>query len=426
MARLTARLVPGVLVAFSAAALALACSASGGGSHFGGPGSGGSGNSSSGGSGNATGSGGSGNATGSGGSGNATGSGGSGAGYNLGGNGGGGNATGSGGTCGGDTYGGKQAPLDMYIMMDRSGSMDGTKWNGVKSAITSFVNAGAAVKDIGVGIQFFPPKSTDSFSCPLLPPCGNGCMDFAGICIPGTGSAECNISTYLPPPVQIQKLPGVASAIITAMGNNGPNGGGTPTLPAMQSAVQATTAYAKQNPSHKVIIVLATDGEPNDCNSTVSNVAQEAQKALASTPSVMTFVIGIGTVSNMDTIAKAGGSGTAIQVDAANANQQFLDAMNKIRGTALGCEYLIPTPTSGTFDPGLVNVNYTPDNGSPQLVYGVGDASKCGSGLGWYYDNPPPATPTKIILCPDTCKQVQGGGSVSIELGCKTKPPPVQ
>ncbi len=393
MARLTTRLFQGALISGVAAALALACSASNDNSIIGG-------GHNSGGSGNGSSSGGSANGTGFGGSN----SGGSGAGINLGGS---SNSGGSGGNNIGDACAathndGKQVPLDMYIMMDKSGSMAGSSWSGVKSAITSFVNAGPQVAGIGVGIQFFP----------LGGPFGGG---------------ECNPQTYLPPAVTIQTLPGVAPQIISAMNGVSPNGG-TPTVPAMQSAGQATTAYAKQHPDHKVIIVLATDGDPNDCNSTVGAVANVAQAAFTSTPSVMTFVIGIGNVSGLNQIAQAGGSGStgAIIVSSATAGQDFLDAMNKIRGQALGCEYLLPKPSGGgTINPNQVNVVYTPKGGQGQLLYNVGGASNCTTKGGWYYDNQ--TKPTKIILCPASCNTVQGsGGSIDIQLGCATVPPPVQ
>ena len=51
-------------------------------------------------------------------------------------------------------------------------------------------------------------------------------------------------------------------------------------------------------------------------------------------------------------------TGSAFVVDTTqNVNQQFLDALNKIRGAALGCSYLIPLPDGGTPDFAAVNVN---------------------------------------------------------------------
>ncbi len=44
----------------------------------------------------------------------------------------------------------------------------------------------------------------------------------------------------------------------------------------------------------------------------------------------------------------AGGTGSAFIVDTSmNVSQQFLAALNKIRGAALGCQYKIPVPQGG-------------------------------------------------------------------------------
>ncbi|HEY3668765.1 MAG TPA: hypothetical protein VGL19_22360, partial [Polyangiaceae bacterium] len=52
-------------------------------------------------------------------------------------------------------------PLDMYIMLDSSSSMldptsaTTTKWDAVKTALTSFLNDSASA-GLGVGLQYFP------------------------------------------------------------------------------------------------------------------------------------------------------------------------------------------------------------------------------------------------------------------------------
>lgn len=319
---------------------------------------------------------------------------------------------GSGGdACASDTYGGKQLPLDMYIMMDRSGSMQGTNWSAVTSAITTFVQSPES-DGIGVGIQFFPAEDP-GVSC-LFPPCPAGCVPFGNLCIP---QDSCDPNDYLPPAVNIAPLPGVGSAIIAAMNATGP-GGGTPTMPALQSAAQVMTAYAAANPTRKVIIVLASDGEPSGCEEDINQIANVAAVAASFNPPVITYAIGIGNIGALNTIAQAGGSGQAIAVDTGSGAQDFLDAMNEIRGQALGCEYLMPTPTEGEADPDKLNVRYTPEGAGEEVFPRVTDASQCQGQPGWYYDNP--TDPTKIILCPASCDRVKNlGGSVNIELGCE-------
>jgi hypothetical protein len=140
---------------------------------------------------------------------------------------------------------------------------------------------------------------------------------------------------------------------------------------------------------------------------------------------VRTFVIGVGSlVSNLDGIAAAGGSGQALLVDTGgDVTQQFLAALNAIRGAALGCAFAVPAPDGGTPDYGELNVQYTPGGGgAPQLIPQVADLAHCpASGAAWYYDNP--AAPTTVTLCPATCTTVSadGAGTVDLLLGCQAE-----
>jgi hypothetical protein len=132
-------------------------------------------------------------------------------------------------------------------------------------------------------------------------------------------------------------------------------------------------------------------------------------------------VIGIGDVMALDAIAQAGGTNGAFLVSAnGNAGQQFLDAMLKIKGSLLACEFDIPQPDVGQLDYGLVNVQFTPDGGSSQIVPQVPSSAACGGNAGWYYDNP--AAPKKILLCDATCQIVKSTAKASIQivLGCAT------
>ena len=375
---------------------------------------------------------------GAGGSGNGSGSGGSGAGSAAsagagaiigtgGGDGGGGGPIGD-AACATDTINGERVPLDMYIVFDRSGSMSTqtsggqSLWDATKQAFLTFV-ASPDTAGIGVGLQFFPPGNSSGANCfgAVPPNCPVGCIPFVNLCVPG-GDEGCAINDYLPPAVFIEQLPGVQSKIASALNGTSP-GGGTPTTPAMQAAAQSVTQHAAQNPTRKVIIVLATDGNPNDCNSDIASVANVASGAAASNPSVQTFVIGINNsgvnTAGLDQIAQAGGTNKALLVNPANAGKEFLDAIKAIQGQALGCTFKVPTPPSGkTFNPNQVNVWYTPAGGAPDLIFKVDSAAQCDPTLGgWYYNNP--ANPTEIELCPASCDAIGGTkGEVRIELGC--------
>src|SRR5580693_7322656 len=97
-------------------------------------------------------------------------------------------------------------PLDLYFLLDTSGSMDDlvgpqqSKWNDVVSALMAFVNDPASA-GIGVGLQYFPltasgvPTScTSSSQCGSSGPCFLNACDLSGtqnVLEPCDTSADC-------------------------------------------------------------------------------------------------------------------------------------------------------------------------------------------------------------------------------------------
>jgi hypothetical protein len=323
----------------------------------------------------------------------------------------------------------QKLPLDMYIMLDQSGSMNdpvqpsGNKWQAVTSAINSFVTDPASA-GIGVGIQYFPLTTPP---CPgscgaACTACGGTCLIFA--CVGFGGGTSCNIADYATPEVGIAVLPGNAAAISNSMSAH-TWGGQTPTGAALQGAISYTKSWAASHPTHVVVNVLATDGDPTECPPTdIPTIAGYAANACNSSPKVLTFVIGVGTsTANLNSIAQGGCTNNAYIVDTgANAVQQFKAALQAIQGQALGCEYLIPQPASGTPDYNKVNVKYTPSSGPAVILPKVTDLNACDpTNGGWYYDNN--GAPTKIILCPASCDVVRPdtAGKVDILLGCASE-----
>lgn len=364
-----------------------------------------------------------------------------------------GSGSGSGGLdeCAAEAHEGAQLPLDLVIMLDQSGSMDSefngqTLWQLVTDALNTFATSRDSV-GIGVGLNFFPlndgacqdcgspkgsacssstcvndccatqtgvPCSNESMACPT------GGLCFNGQCWTSGGVSTCEAQDYADLDVTIQALPGAAGAIATSIDAHGP-AGATPTAPALQGAIDAAKAHATANPDHIVAVVLATDGVPSECAPQApSDIASIAATGLGGSPEVLTFVVGLGDLGALNEIAAAGGTQNAFIVNPnQNASQQFLDALNAIRGTLLSCEFDIPTPERGTLDYGLVNVQFTPEGSEAQVIPQVAGIDACDSSGGWYYDAP--SSPTKILMCPSTCDALKSGNAaLEIVLGCET------
>lgn len=343
------------------------------------------------------------------------------------------------GACAADKTKAEAAPLDMYIMLDQSGSMDDktannlSKWSAVTGALSHFVqNPGAG--GISVGIQYFGvPPGGGAPKCNTICNTDADCGDpscgpcFFGICEGGMGAGDsCNAADYAKPDVEIADLAkaGVPDALVASIGKHSPSTI-TPTAPALQGAIDHAKAWGQQNPSHVVIAVLATDGDPTECDpQDIGPIGNIAAAGAAGTPKVLTFVIGVGSsLSNLNEIAQAGGTQSAFLVDTnQDVNKQFLAALTTIRGAALGCSYTIPIPVKGTPDFDKVNVQYTPGGGGKAALFPkVANAADCpAGGDGWFYDND--AKPTQIILCDATCKKVgaDGKGEVDVLLGCSS------
>ena len=360
--------------------------------------------------------------------------------------------------CTGTTSTGQLLPLDMYVMLDQSGSMSdavtgGTKWSAVTSALESFLQTNTNAAGMSVGIQYFglPGNGqcnaydiycSSNSQCGQCGPCA---ADSHGnkVCWAGAADESCTAADYATADVEIASLTQAqVTKIDNSIGAHGPSTN-TPTSAALQGAINHARSWAQGHAQHVVIVILATDGDPTECDVTISHIEAIAAAGVSGSPKILTFVIGVGaSLGNMNGIAKSGASDCAMGtcsgatcdpsgknyaclVDTGgDVNSQFLAALNKIRGTLLGCTYLIPPPPAGkTLDFAQVNVQYTPGNGGAKetLVYVTSQAA-CASTTkdAWYYDNA--AAPTQIIFCDATCTKIKAdtNAKVDVQLGCST------
>lgn len=336
-------------------------------------------------------------------------------------------AQGGGAVCNARVRDGERVPVDMYFLVDSSGSMQeavagGSKWAVVSAALVAFLNDPRNV-GTGVGIGYFP--STPGQCMPGDAGCL--CIPIINICF-ATDGGSCAVSDYAKPSVPLALPPAIAPVISDIGGHT--VGGGTPTRPAVEGALQYLSQWASAHPERKPLLVLATDGEPSECElNTPKDVADVAATALAGPQAIRTFVIGVGrSLVSLNLVAQAGGTDHAFLVDTGgDLTKEFADALDQIRGAATACEFSIPKASSGNeaVDPTKLNVSYiaagsTTPTRVPQTF--MGSASNCDSSGGWYYDNP--AAPTAIKLCDATCRSLSGS-TIQVEFGCDTlvKPP---
>lgn len=339
--------------------------------------------------------------------GNGSDSAGSGGGFNGfdGGNGSGGNTLNEDSACATASDEAKLVPVNMYIMFDKSGSMQGTKWSQTSLAMETFFGAKESA-GLRVALRFFPDDT-----CP---------------------DGNCNASSCMAPMVPLGELTNLSSptdvqeqALLQALADTTPQGN-TPMHPALAGAELWAHNYLLGAPFEKAVVVLVSDGDPTDCDKTYDGIVDLAAGAFTH-DGVLTFAVGLegSNETLMNGIAAAGGTTAAIFVDTANAEEQFLDALNAIKESTVACEFQMPEGTSDNpIDPTKVNVIYTPGDGGEDVIVGqVGGEGECTADKGgWYYDNA--MAPTKITFCPSTCGAIQSDKEAQIEilLGCTTIP----
>lgn len=316
----------------------------------------------------------------------------------------------AGDACATATAQAEPVPLDIYIMLDRSGSMGtdcnfgsttSSKWCRAVNSIGGFVQNPATAGN-QVAIQYFPKSG-----------------------------AACDGSGYNQPAVDLGVLTGpggFAQTIIDSLNQETPTGSNTPTEGGLRGLVQFTAA--REAPPRVMIGILITDGQPNGCNQSATYMRDILGAHYAST-GIHTFVVGMdgATFNTLETISNYTGAishtnycGTGSpchHYDVGSGDPAvFISALQQIQQSAVGCTFQMPTTSVGVIDPEQVTVEYSPGgNPPPQELVRVPDAASCVPN-GWYYDDN--VNPSTINLCPDTCTMVQADPNAKVEvlLGC--------
>lgn len=412
-------------------------------------------------------------------------------------------------------------PLDLYVMMDSSKSMNETdssgtpKWTDLKKAMANFFSDSSS-QGFNVALTYFPDEQSgvpevcnsdadcgnngpcdqrkacvgstqfstapstlcaqdsdcvtagDGDSCVAVQTCPRdqncnqrncvqgpkstgtcptGCVPFTGYC---RGRDICDPGDYAMPKVAFGSLsdPSVVQKLNDSLNGHAP-GGYTPTGPALTGALQAAQQHAKDNPDHKTVVVLLTDGLPGAfipgkapaaCTPPdVQGVASLLSGAMGATgmPAIQTFIIGVfgpcdltdknvNPQTNLDSWASAGGTMKSVIVDTSqDVTQKILDAFKAVQSTVISCQYAVPKNVVGGIDFMKVNVDFSSEAmTTPEPVHYVGSKDKCDADTGgWYYDvDPAQGAPTQIIACDKSCTEFKAaaGAKVQVALGCAT------
>jgi hypothetical protein len=237
---------------------------------------------------------------------------------------------------------------------------------------------------------------------------------------------RCDQASYQTPDVPMQPLPSQQfGQALDAIGMEDWRGG-TPTLHVVQGVLGQIDASQKTHPG-RYALVLVTDGYPQDCDD--DEIASVAALVKTRASDIPTYVIGVtnppiddapDVTTNLADIAKAGGTGKAYLIDTGNPTQTTADlkqTVDAIRNAAISCELDIPAPPAGlSFDKQKVSVRYTSGGNQSALKY---DAD-CKAASSWHYDDV--QTPKQIVLCPDSCKVLQGDENAELAVDFECEP----
>ena len=365
-----------------------------------------------------------------------------------------------GGECAADTLMASLKTVNMFVMFDRSGSMnecaDGTdnvaghtcmtgdtRWQVTSEALREFFQDPTAA-DLRVALRFFPDDHP-AVGCDGYPDTGGGRMGGIGG-MTGTagtmgaaGGLNCDTNACSQPLVDIGPLTADAAPtdvqeqkLVDAIAASAPPDASTltvnpatPTSAALSGSVLWATTYQAAHPDEATVIILITDGEPQGCDTNAQNIARIAGDAFTNS-NIQTYVIGLGGLNSatLNGIAAAGGTMTAHTVmSGASSTADLLATLNSIKGMAISCNIPVPkTDGHGNkTDPNLVNVTFqSGDTGMPTTFGRVMTAGDCGTDTAWYYDDN--AAPTTITLCPSACTTATGDkmAELKVALGCAT------
>jgi hypothetical protein len=331
-------------------------------------------------------------------------------------------------SCGNTEVAAELTPVYMVFVYDKSASMGVNSVPNAKGVIVTTDNTEQRWNPVKAGmLDFFANAKTTNVQASL-----------AFFAYPGSKEVTC-AHDYSVPDVAMTSLE-TPEKLVDALNAMVPEGG-TPTLPAVVGGIKYAQDLLAKHPRSEAIVVLVTDGEPaiynsvtkkieDDCapagvklTNTIDDIAKYVGDAYAGLPSIKTYVIGIGSVASLETIA-AKGTGNSKDgfllidpTDATATRTAILNKLSAIQPKKIDCSIELPAKAA-QFDNDQVNVDFVHGDGSIDMLRQT-DA-KCTKD-GWHYDDD--KEPKFIELCESTCNDIQKDldGKLKVVLGCPTR-----
>lgn len=226
---------------------------------------------------------------------------------------------------------------------------------------------------------------------------------------------DCDAQTYATPAVAIGPLAENRMEMLSALPTEPSLS--TSTLPALDGSLRYARAWAAAHNDGRVALVLLTDASPGACDGLSGDFDGQCQRvareAYESRQSIQTYVIGVGSMQTVDTIAAAGGT-QAIRIAITPADGEVRAALEKVKRDAQPCAFHWPDGYTLAPDSAVV---VTAADGSRREYSVLSDASKCGGG-GFYIEDP--SSPYPMVACTATCDALSAADRAALSSACSS------
>ncbi len=301
--------------------------------------------------------------------------------------------------CGVKTSNATKAPVDVLLVLDRSGSMAQSIAEDCCCTNACSRSTGKSVcSDTANCTERWPTVTSAVTTTISKTPEINWALKMFSTSSGSSGGSSCTVSNTME--VQLGQPAGEIATTISAI----TPGGATPTAKALTNGTNYLKGVKDQN---NKVILLATDGEPNCKGGSTNSQDLDGTTAAAATAleaGFKVYVIGIGPkLDNLTAIAAAGGTGDYYKVESPD---QLANALLEISKAVGSCTFAM---------------DQSPPEPNNIAVYVGTEAIAKDPANGWSYG----ANSQTVNFNGAACEKIKSSGdSVKVMFGCGGAPPP--